>query len=65
MPYNIIIIITIIIIIMISTINSIIIAITVIIDLIITLSVANVSLYYFKNSASVTSSTWVSWSLWS
>ena len=42
---------------MISTINSIIIAITVIIDLIITLSVANVSLYYFKNSASVTSST--------
>ena len=50
---------------MISTINFIIIAITVIIDLIITLSIANVSLYHFKNSVSVTSLTWVSWSLWS
>ena len=42
---------------MISTINFIIIAITVIIDLIITLSIANVSLYHFKNSVSVTSLT--------
>ena len=42
---------------MISTINFIIIAITVIIDLIITLSIASVSLYLFKNSVSVTSLT--------